>query len=69
MAFFIVACDFVLIGEELFAASGYLSGDPQVVGTLKGSDYLKIIIIIMILFGAVVGLLNQEWFVNLFLTA
>jgi hypothetical protein len=68
MAFFIVACDFVLIGEELFAASGYLSGDPQVVGTLKGSDYLKIIIIIMILFGAVVGLLNQEWFVNLFVT-
>ena len=68
MAFFIVACDFVLIGEELFAASGYLSGDPQVVGTLKGSDYLKVIIIIMILFGAVVGLLNQEWFVNLFLT-
>jgi hypothetical protein len=69
MAFFIVACDFVLIGEELFAASGYLSGDPQVVGTLKGSDYLKIIIIIIILFGAVVGLLNQEWFVNLFITS
>jgi len=69
MAFFIVACDFVLIGEELFAASGYLSGDPQVVGTLKGSDYLKVILIILILFGALVGLLNQEWFVNLFLTA
>lgn len=68
MAFFIVACDFVLIGEELFAASGYLSGDPQVVGTLKGSDYLKIIIIILILFGAVVGLLHQAWFVNLFVT-
>lgn len=69
MAFFIVACDFVLIGEELFAASGYLSGDPQVVGTLKGSDYLKVILIIIILFGAVVGLLNQEWFVNLFITS
>lgn len=68
MAFFIVACDFVLIGEELFAASGYLSGDPQVVGTLKGSDYLKVIIIILILFGAVVGLLHQAWFVNLFVT-
>ncbi len=69
MAFFMVACDYVLIGEELFAASGYLSGDPQVVGTLKGSDYLKVIIIIIILFGALVGLLNQDWFVNLFLTA
>ncbi len=69
MAFFMVACDYVLIGEELFAASGYLSGDPQVVGTLKGSDYLKIVIIIIILFGALVGLLNQAWFVDLFLTA
>ena len=68
MAFFIVACDFVLIGEELFAASGYLSGDPQVVGSLKGSDYLKVIIIILILLGAVLGLLGQEWFVNLFVT-
>ncbi len=69
MAFFIVACDYVLIGEELFAASGYLSGDPQVVGTLKGSDYLKIVIAILLVIGALLGLLNQTWFVNLFVTA
>lgn len=66
MAFFIVACDYVLIGEELFAASGYLSGDPQVVGTLKGSDYLKIIIIVLIVAGAGLALFNQAWFVKLF---
>jgi len=29
MSFFVVACDYVLIGEELFAASGYLSQDLQ----------------------------------------
>lgn len=68
MAFFIVACDYVLIGEELFAASGYLSGDPQVIGTLKGSDYLKVIIIVLMLLGILLALFNQAWFVNLFVT-
>ncbi|MEE9552664.1 MAG: DUF6754 domain-containing protein [candidate division Zixibacteria bacterium] len=68
MAFFIVACDYVLIGEELFAASGYLSGDPQVVGTLKGSDYLKVVVIVLMLLGTLLAVFNQSWFVNLFVT-
>lgn len=51
MAFFVVACDYVLIGEELFAASGYLSQDPQVLGSLKGSDYSKLIVIALMLLG------------------
>ena len=68
MAFFIVACDYVLIGEELFAASGYLSGDPQVIGSLKGSDYLKVIVVLLLVIGAILGIINQEWFINLFVT-
>jgi len=68
MAFFMVACDYVLIGEELFAASGYLSGDPQVIGTLKGSDYLKIIIIVLMVVGAILAITGQSWFVDLFIT-
>jgi hypothetical protein len=68
MAFFMVACDYVLIGEELFAASGYLSKDPQVIGSLKGSDISKMIIIAILIIGALLALLNQSWFVNLFVT-
>lgn len=68
MAFFMVACDYVLIGEELFAASAYLSHDPQVVGSLKGSDISKIIIICLLILGAILALLHQAWFVNLFAT-
>jgi len=68
MAFFMVACDYVLIGEELFAASGYLSKDPQVIGSLKGSDLSKMIIIGLLILGAILALLNQSWFVNLFVT-
>jgi len=68
MAFFMVACDYVLIGEELFAASGYLSQDLQVIGSLKGSDLSKIIIIAILLLGVILALFAQGWFVELFVT-
>ena len=65
MSFFVVACDYVLIGEELFAASGYLSKDPQVLGSLKGSDYTKLIIILVMLLGVLMIILGNhsilEW--------
>jgi len=39
--FFIVACDYTMIGEEFYAASAYLSRDPQVVSGIKAADWLK----------------------------
>ena len=51
LPFFIAACDYVLIGEELFAASAYMSNDPLLLGSLKGQDIGKIFIIITILYG------------------
>lgn len=43
LPFFVAACDYTLIGEELFAASAYLSGEPQQLGTLKGQDVGKLL--------------------------
>jgi hypothetical protein len=51
--FFIAACDFTLIGEELFAASAYLSKDPKLLGSLKGQDVGKFIFLAAILFGVI----------------
>lgn len=51
LPFFVVACDYTLIGEELFAASAYLSGEPRLIGGLKGADVLKLLIILTILVG------------------
>jgi hypothetical protein len=53
LPFFVVACDYTLIGEELFAASAYLSGEPRLVSGLKGADYLKVFVILWILVGCV----------------
>lgn len=51
LPFFIAACDFTLIGEEFFAASAYLSGEPQQLGSLKGQDFGKLLCGVLILAG------------------
>ena len=66
LAFFIVACDYTLIGEELFAASGYLTKDPMVLGSIKAQDWLKIVIIILIILGGILGGLGLDFFAGLF---
>ena len=55
LPFFVAACDYTLIGEELFAASAYLSREPKLLGSLKGQDiggklvFLSLAIIFIIL--------------------
>lgn len=53
LPFFVAACDYTLIGEELYAASAYLSRDPQQVGSLKGQDFAKLVMIVSILVASV----------------
>jgi hypothetical protein len=48
LPFFVAACDYTLIGEELFAASAYLSGDPLQVGSLRGQDVGKAIVMVIL---------------------
>ncbi|MCK5833226.1 hypothetical protein KAH81_06095 [bacterium] len=64
--FFITTCDYTLIGEELYAASAYLSKDPLQVGTLKAQDMLKVIYMLLIVLGTVAMTTGFMWFVNLF---
>jgi len=44
LPFFIAACDYTLIGEELYAASAYLSREPLLMGAIQGQDYSKLVI-------------------------
>jgi len=53
LPFFVVACDYTLIGEELYAASAYLSKEPKLLGSLKGSDLAKFLIIIILITGVI----------------
>lgn len=60
--FFVAACDYTLIGEELFAASAYLSKNPKEIGSLKGQDVSKIIIIAFIVIGTLLISIAQTEF-------
>jgi hypothetical protein len=51
LPFFVAACDYTLIGEEFFAASAYLSRDPDQLGSLKGQDVGKLLVMTIILIG------------------
>ncbi|MFO7676113.1 MAG: DUF6754 domain-containing protein [bacterium] len=59
LPFFITACDYTLIGEELYAASAYLSREPLLVGSLKGQDLGKLIILAVIVLGSALMLLSR----------
>jgi hypothetical protein len=50
--FFVAACDYVLIGEEVLAVSAYFSDDPVAVGSLVGEDYGKILCLGLMVVGA-----------------
>jgi hypothetical protein len=66
LPFFVAACDYTLIGEELYAASAYLSREPKLLGTLKASDLAKAIIIVLVVTGCITETLGithfAEWF-------
>ncbi len=51
--FFITVCDYTLLGEELFAAGAYLSKDPVQIGSLRGQDFAKLVIIFLVVAGIV----------------
>ena len=55
LPFFVAACDYTLIGEEMYAASSYITRDPLMLGSLKGEDYAKMIIMLLVGLGSVFG--------------
>ena len=56
LPFFITACDYTLIGEELYAASAYLSREPLLLGGIKGQDYSKVLFVVIIVVGTLLAL-------------
>jgi hypothetical protein len=59
LPFFVAACDYALIGEEFFAASAYLSGEPVQLGSLRGQDIGKLIAAALILVGVALSTWDQ----------
>ena len=63
--FFMAACDYTMIGEEFLAAGAFISNDPDLMGTIAGQDYVKIVAIAVLLVGAVLRTLGNSTIINL----
>ena len=60
--FFVTACDYTLIGEEFFVASAYLSNKPELIGSIKGQDIAKLLVMIAIALTVVLnGFFQSGW--------
>lgn len=59
--FFISTCDYTLIGEELFAASAYLTREPVQLGSLVAQDYTKFGVVLLVLTGVIIATWNSAF--------
>ncbi|NLC15219.1 MAG: hypothetical protein GX784_02705 [Firmicutes bacterium] len=65
--FFVATCDYTLLGEELYAASAYISKDPVLVGTVVAQDIMKMLIAAVTLVGGIFATFKADkWLKNLF---
>ncbi len=51
LPFFVAACDYTMIGEELYAVSAYLSREPSLLAQLAAVDRIKFAIIVLLIVG------------------
>ena len=55
MPFLVATCDYMLLAEELFAAGASISDNPDLLGSIKGEDVIKILLMAMTALGFVLG--------------
>ncbi len=55
LPFFVAACDYTIIGDELFAASAYISRNPLEVASIKTGDWFKALSVFFIFLGSVLA--------------
>jgi hypothetical protein len=55
MPFLVATCDYMLLAEELFAAGAAVSGNPDMLGSIRGEDIMKWILVALIGVGFVLG--------------
>jgi hypothetical protein len=66
LPFFVTACDYTLIGAELYAASAYISKEPMLLGAVKGEDWGKVMIAAILIVASILGLVSTLPILELF---
>ena len=63
--FFVAACDYVLIGEELYAAGAIASGNPVKLGSIAGQDISKLYTMVILVVGVIAITFGSDFMVKL----
>jgi hypothetical protein len=63
--FFVAACDYTLIGQEIFAASAYLNPEPSTTGGLIVQDWGKMLGMVVVLAGAILATFGNQALIDL----
>jgi len=53
--FFVATCDYVVIGDEYYAASAYLTREPTLTGSLVGQDIAKALLTSLLVLGMAIA--------------
>jgi hypothetical protein len=64
LPFLVATCDYTLIMEELYAASAEISGNPDVLGSLRGEDLLKFLLLALTVIGFLLAFVNNNSLIN-----
>jgi len=66
--FFIAACDYTLISEELITAGAYVSKNPEQIGTIFGQDIIRVIGLILTIIGLILWFAGDKTFYTWLMT-
>jgi len=65
LAFFVVATDYCLIGEEIFAAGAYVTEDPVFISSIAGQDFGRIIAVGLMILGTILFTFGSDALIRL----
>jgi hypothetical protein len=57
---FAATTDYMIIGEEIFAAGAYVTRDPTQLKMIAGADFAKIVAVVLIALGAILKMLGID---------
>lgn len=63
--FFVVTCDYTLLGEEMFAAGASLGGNRDVLGSLRAQDFGKAVAVVLMIIGTILTTVGNPVLTNL----
>ncbi len=65
LPFLVATCDYTLIMEELYAASAEISENEEMLGTLRGEDLIKFVVLALLGVGFIIAFTGSTFLINL----